>query len=60
MRVVSWVTQERTIDADAAKVDENAKADAPDASNASETSNIDTPKIVCVLIEATKVAYTTN
>ena len=29
------VTQERMIDTDTAKVDTNAKADAPDASNAS-------------------------
>ena len=36
------VNQERMIDADTAKVDVNAKADAPDASAASE---IDTPKI---------------
>ena len=36
------VTQERMADADVAKVDVNAKAYAPDASNA---SNIKTPKI---------------
>ena len=36
------VTQESTTDADAAKVNVNAKSDAPDASNASK---IDTPKI---------------
>ena len=36
------VTQDRMTDADADKVDANAKSDAPDASDA---SNIDTPKI---------------
>ena len=39
------VTQERIKDADAAKVDANAKSDAPYTSDASDSSNIDTPKI---------------
>ena len=38
------VTQERTTDADAAKVDANAKSDASDTSDASDGSKIDTPK----------------
>ena len=39
------VTQERMADADADKVDANAKADAPDASDAYNSSKIETPKI---------------
>ena len=39
------VTQERITDADVAKVDANTKEDAPDASNASSASKIDTHKI---------------
>ena len=39
------VTKEKMIDDDTAKVDVNAKADAPNASNTSGVSNIDTHKI---------------
>ena len=37
--------EERMTDADADKVDVNAKSDAPDASDASNGSKIDNPKI---------------
>ena len=39
------VTQERMTDTDATKVDANAKADGPDASDASDGSKINTPNI---------------
>ena len=39
------VTQERTTESDTAKVDTSAKSDAPDASNASDGSKINNPKI---------------
>ena len=39
------VAQYSMTDADAAKVDANAKADAPDASDAFDASKIPTPKI---------------
>ena len=42
---VVLVMQESMTDTDVAKVDTNAKADNPDASNASNASKIDTPKI---------------